>query len=231
MVKKMMIGHKHCHKPKEKVKKTREPRQERSIKTKNLIVEAAMKLFSEKGYHNTNTKEITQEAGVATGCFYHYFKDKKEVFKESLIRYRALFGQAIESYLDSVSIDGKNFRELLSGLFKCLVDAHQIYAGLHNELLALRLEDAEINQILANQEKESLQRTYQYILHIKDYLAVEDIETASVIVFHIMDRMVDVITYKESNLSDDRLIHESVEMIIKYLGHSRECSKPENRQI
>ena len=58
---------------------TRIPRQERSIGKKLQITEAGLKLFSEKGYHNTNTKEIAAEAGVSVGTFYAYFEDKNQL--------------------------------------------------------------------------------------------------------------------------------------------------------
>ncbi|MFD1909576.1 TetR/AcrR family transcriptional regulator [Paenibacillus rhizoplanae] len=53
--------------------KIRTPQQERSIRTKEAIIRAAMQLFSDKGFYQTNTKEIAAAAGVSTGSFYSYF--------------------------------------------------------------------------------------------------------------------------------------------------------------
>ena len=58
----------------------REPKQKRSIAKKAKIVEAGLELFREKGYYNTNTKEIAEKAGVSTGAVYSYFKDKKDIY-------------------------------------------------------------------------------------------------------------------------------------------------------
>jgi AcrR family transcriptional regulator len=57
-------------------------------------------LFSQKGYHHTNSKEITAAAGVATGSFYAYFKDKREIFIESLKVYQAKFNEQVKDYLE-----------------------------------------------------------------------------------------------------------------------------------
>lgn len=54
--------------------------QKRTIESKEKIEKAAWKLFCEKGYFNTNTKEITKEAGISVGNFYNYYKDKFEVY-------------------------------------------------------------------------------------------------------------------------------------------------------
>ncbi|MFD2875274.1 TetR family transcriptional regulator [Paenibacillus rhizoplanae] len=43
--------------------KIRTPQQERSIRTKEAIIRAAMQLFSDKGFYQTNTKEIAAAAG------------------------------------------------------------------------------------------------------------------------------------------------------------------------
>jgi len=46
---------------------------------RKLIREAAIKLFAEKGYHETRADEIAQEAGVAVGTIYNYFKNKEDI--------------------------------------------------------------------------------------------------------------------------------------------------------
>ena len=43
------------------------------------ILEAALKLFVELGFHATPTSKIAQEAGVANGTLFHYFKTKEEL--------------------------------------------------------------------------------------------------------------------------------------------------------
>ena len=46
---------------------------------RELIREAAIRVFSEKGYHETRADEIAQEAGVAVGTIYNYFKSKEDI--------------------------------------------------------------------------------------------------------------------------------------------------------
>ena len=63
------------------MKATRKPQQKRSIEKRTKILEAAFILFCEKGFENTNTAEIAQHAGVATGTLYSYFQDKIDIYK------------------------------------------------------------------------------------------------------------------------------------------------------
>ena len=52
--------------------------QENKEEKENNLITAALKLFTEKGVKETSVQEITNEAGVAKGTFYLYFKDKYE---------------------------------------------------------------------------------------------------------------------------------------------------------
>ncbi len=46
------------------------------------IIEAAFRLYSEKGYYSTNVRDIAREAGISPSAFYIYFPDKRELFGE-----------------------------------------------------------------------------------------------------------------------------------------------------
>lgn len=57
-------------------------REEKKIRTREAIISAAIKLFSEKGFEATTVEEIAKEAGVAKGTFFNYFKTKEAVVDE-----------------------------------------------------------------------------------------------------------------------------------------------------
>jgi AcrR family transcriptional regulator len=49
------------------------------------ILDAAVRVFAAKGYHTCRVSDIAEEAGVAYGLVYHYFKSKDAVL-ESVFR-------------------------------------------------------------------------------------------------------------------------------------------------
>lgn len=53
-------------------------------KTKSKIINAALKLFSQKGYLATTTKDIAREADIAEVTLFRYFPTKQKLFKEVL---------------------------------------------------------------------------------------------------------------------------------------------------
>src|SRR6185295_1396810 len=48
---------------------------ERSERSRALILEAALRLFSARGYRGTSIRDIADGAGVTTGNLYHQFPD------------------------------------------------------------------------------------------------------------------------------------------------------------
>ncbi|EHS55262.1 TetR/AcrR family transcriptional regulator [Paenibacillus sp. Aloe-11] len=52
---------------------------------KNDILQAAIRLFSRKGYYSTSVEEIAKESGMAKASFYKYFQRKEELPLEMCI--------------------------------------------------------------------------------------------------------------------------------------------------
>ncbi|MRG87162.1 TetR/AcrR family transcriptional regulator [Salinibacillus xinjiangensis] len=48
------------------------------------LMNKAIQLFSEKGFHQTSVQEIAQAAGISKGAFYKHFDTKEQVFIEIL---------------------------------------------------------------------------------------------------------------------------------------------------
>ncbi|WP_040951703.1 TetR/AcrR family transcriptional regulator [Gorillibacterium massiliense] len=197
--------------------KTRTPQQERSIRTKEAILQAAMRLFSDKGYHNTTSKEIARAAGVSTGSFYSYFVDKKAVFIEALVLYQREFYEQVESYLANADLHNGNKTDFLVKLVESLIAAHQVYKEFHNELGVLYYAEPEVKKLMDGVHEQAFQTTLYYLKRWKDELKVDDLEAASVVVFNTMDIMVDKMVFEEGNISADRLKKELVQMLAVYL--------------
>ena len=61
--------------------------EERSERSRRQILDAALKLFSHRGYGATSVIDIAEEAGVSKGNVYHHFPDKETIFRTLLDRY------------------------------------------------------------------------------------------------------------------------------------------------
>lgn len=71
---------------------------------KKQIVEAALKLFFEKGYEGTSIRMIQNKVESPVGLFYYYFESKDAVFEEAI----KLFFESYEKEMQNVINSSKN---------------------------------------------------------------------------------------------------------------------------
>ena len=58
------------------------------------IIQAAIKVFAEKGFYNSRVSEIAKEANVADGTIYLYFRNKDDIL---ISLFEEEFGQIVEN--------------------------------------------------------------------------------------------------------------------------------------
>jgi TetR/AcrR family fatty acid metabolism transcriptional regulator len=66
------------------------------VDKRRQILDAAIRVFARQGFHATRVSDIADEAGVAYGLVYHYFKSKDEVLNELFVERWSLLLAAIE---------------------------------------------------------------------------------------------------------------------------------------
>jgi AcrR family transcriptional regulator len=64
--------------------------EERSERSRAAILDAALSLFSHRGYGATSMRDIAGAAGVSTGSVYHHFKDKESIFQALLEQFQGI---------------------------------------------------------------------------------------------------------------------------------------------
>ncbi len=86
---------------------------------RRLILDAAVRVFAHKGYHTSRVGDIAEEAGVAHGLLYHYFRSKEELLE-------TIFRETWRDVLDavrSVEETDETARDRLAGIAKILLRA------------------------------------------------------------------------------------------------------------
>ncbi|HOR86154.1 MAG TPA: TetR/AcrR family transcriptional regulator [Bacillota bacterium] len=69
------------------------------------IINAAEKLFNEKGFENTAVSDIVKSIGVAQGTFYYYFKSKDDVFCTIAEEFLDTFMESFVLIVDNEKLD------------------------------------------------------------------------------------------------------------------------------
>ena len=80
---------------------------------KEKIIDTALKLFVENGFHGTTTSKIAQEAGVANGTLFNYFKTKDELVIAIYISVK----EDMADFLIKNIKDSDNFKDVMKSQF------------------------------------------------------------------------------------------------------------------
>jgi AcrR family transcriptional regulator len=206
---------------KRNAEKTRVPQQERSRETKRRLVVAGEGLFSQKGFHNTTSKEIATEAGVAIGSFYAYFADKKALFIDVLKRHD-------EQVFDSIStvrledIGNTNPRALLTALIEAIIVAHEISPEFHRELTVMVHSDPEIRTVMDGWQEEVTDRIRETLVLWADRIRTKDLEAAAVLIYETLEAAVHRIKLYGLDIEERRLVDELSDMLYRYLFNKSE---------
>lgn len=122
-----------------------------------MIVDAAVKVIAQNGYHSSQVSKIAKEAGVADGTIYLYFKNKEDILVSV---FEDKMGQFIEQIANAINKKKSANEKLLT-----LIEMHfgQLSA---NRYLAI------VTQLELRQSNLRLRREINAVL--KPYLTVID---------------------------------------------------------
>jgi AcrR family transcriptional regulator len=201
----------------EKTEIVRQPKQKRSITTKEKILDAAYQLFCEKGYYKTTTNEIAKVAGVSIGSLYSYFVDKDTIFLEILDRYHEEFEAIQEKLAQDMDYTNLNLHKWLGKFIDGMIRVHELTKDLNQEITILAYSKPEVKAISEKHRKQSQQVTYEYLSRSKEYLRVTDIEAAALVSFNLITTVVDQIAFQKNEIEKERLIEASLDALERYL--------------
>lgn len=198
-------------------KQIRRPKQARSINKKEKILEAAMELYYEKGYYKTTTNEIAQRAGVSIGTLYSYFKDKDTVFFEVLEKYHKNFAEAKNELINDANLLKTDIKLWLRYLIQILIRVHEESKLFNREINVISYYNSEVAEIIAKNRKSTMEETVEYFMELKEGFDVEDIEAAAAVIFDLISATVDRIVFGQNEISQERLIDSTIDIIYSYL--------------
>ncbi|MBC7669203.1 TetR/AcrR family transcriptional regulator [Caulobacter sp. DWR2-3-1b2] len=74
--------------------------------TRERVLSAARRLFTERGYEGATIRDIAQAAGMSTGAVFASFADKSELFDEILTAdYEVIYAQMKQAGANAVSVE------------------------------------------------------------------------------------------------------------------------------
>jgi TetR/AcrR family fatty acid metabolism transcriptional regulator len=96
-------------------------RNARAVDKRRVILDAAIHVFARRGFHSCRVSDVADEAGVAYGLVYHYFRSKEEILN-------TLFTERWQLMLDAIiEIDKREqtAREKLHQVAGFIIDSYK----------------------------------------------------------------------------------------------------------
>ncbi|NPA32845.1 MAG: TetR/AcrR family transcriptional regulator [Aquificae bacterium] len=91
---------------------------EKRSDTKDKILEAALKLFSRKGFRETTVKDIAKEVGITEGAIYRHFHSKDEIIQELLSSITKELREEIQKAIDEGGSEEETFTKIVEALIR-----------------------------------------------------------------------------------------------------------------
>src|SRR3970282_1401838 len=103
------------------------------ISTRDKILESAIRLFAEKGFSGTTTREIAEKAGVNEALIFRYFSTKRDLYSaiiERKISEEPGFEYPLEAFKETRD-DWLIFRSIAIRMFDCVEKDPSVIRLLH----------------------------------------------------------------------------------------------------
>jgi TetR/AcrR family transcriptional regulator, fatty acid metabolism regulator protein len=98
------------------------------------ILDAAVRVFAEKGYHTSRVSDIAEEAGVAYGLVYHYFDSKEAVLHAVFREMWGMMLKAIAAVVDTEESPREQLRKTAAIVLRAWRDYPDVVRVLVQEV-------------------------------------------------------------------------------------------------
>ncbi|MBD2868151.1 TetR/AcrR family transcriptional regulator [Paenibacillus arenilitoris] len=122
------------------------------------VINAALKVFAQKGYQAASTNEIAREAGISKGLLFHYFTSKKDLYLYLYDYAVKLITETIEQFVDPEERDYFERLKQIAQVKLSVLNDHPDLLGFQKTIF---FEDsAEVSAELKARSKEIAETAY-----------------------------------------------------------------------
>jgi TetR/AcrR family acrAB operon transcriptional repressor len=93
---------------------------EEAAATRKILLDAALRVFSEKGYSATRLEDIAERVGMTRGAIYWHFQNKAELYNTLMTDYSNQVEQIIMDVVNEDNSIRETLRQILTRLFASL---------------------------------------------------------------------------------------------------------------
>lgn len=123
-------------------------RKEERETRKNLIIDAAMDLFSQKDFHKIGMRDIAKRAGISAAAIYRYFPSRDDVFVEALVRHMKVVEELFEK---NVAEGRTTLEELAMGSVDYLLENESVFQMMGHFMITGQIQPKAMERYNAMQ--------------------------------------------------------------------------------
>jgi TetR/AcrR family transcriptional regulator len=105
-------------------------REREKLRQRQEVLDVALQLFSDKGYHDVSMHEIAKEAEFAIGTLYKFFRNKEDLYKALILQLSDQFHRALAEVIEGEAPEIEKLRAYVrvkGELFRNNVAAIRLY--------------------------------------------------------------------------------------------------------
>lgn len=191
--------------------------QERAVLSRQNILASGKQLFMTKGYYQTNTKEIAQNAGISIGSFYNYYKDKLSLFTEIATQEIRTNYERLRDTLDQVSKVPDNIKEILFNYIKQGFEISVRNRLIYSDLQSLALSNPEILSDINDITASLPVLLYNYVVNTPGLPARTKPEIMASMLYAIVQGISDYIEVPENDEDADIYYKQITDILYWYI--------------
>jgi TetR/AcrR family fatty acid metabolism transcriptional regulator len=154
------------------------------------IIDAAVIVIAENGYHQAQVSKIARQAGVADGTIYLYFKNKEDILISLFQEKMGYFVEKIEENIAGKSTAAEKLFKMVEMHFQMLSEDHHLAIVTQ---LELRQSNKELRLKINDVLRRYLKVVDQILVEGKDsgeFSSMLDVRLARQMIFGTMDETV-----------------------------------------
>ena len=195
------------------------PKEER----RSQIMEAAMKVFTKKGFASARMDDIVTESGLSKGAIYHHYAGKKDIFLALIEHWET------QTFPDFYNRDGKErsasntLRDFSNEILKVFNSRSYVFHA-EVEFWSLSNQDDEVRK-RSQELYEKIINLFELVINKgirnEEFINVDTRMTA-IYILSVFQGINWFCIFDDTKLKAENYIHDSIEMIILGLSKKQE---------
>ena len=182
------------------------------------IMEAAMRVFTQKGFANARMDDIVEESGLSKGAIYHYYHGKKDIFLALIEHWETQTFPNFYSKNAKERTAGDTLRDFSKEIIKVFKNRSYVFHA-EVEFWSLSNQDDEVRK-RSQELYEKIINLFELVINKgireKEFMNV-DSRISAIYILSVFQGINWFCIFKDSKNNAEKYIKESIEMIISGL--------------